>query len=430
MIRRVALAAWLVVAAASGATAIQSGFDAGLEGWTTDNTGALTHQPAGGNPDGFLQLDNDEAGIAHVFSPAAFEGDLSALDGTTLAFDGRLVAAGGGFYQGADDYGLVRITGGGFSASVDLAPSGQAPPSACWQTFSVPLTAAAFGVSQGTWDAILANVTEIRITIEALFGAEIEGVDNVCVGACSNTGTCGSTTSTSSSSSSSTSSSTSTSTTSTTATTGSSSTVPTTSSTSSSTAIGSTTSTTTAASTTTSTTLTTGCELLTGKKLLLKAKAGSDKRGLNLLSADASITLGGGNGGADDPVTAGGTLRVVTTAGDGFDDTYDLPAARWGYVKKEGANRGYKFRRTNPFKSILIQPGKRLKIVANGVGLGHTLGADPEPVDVVLRIGDHCYCLRFGGESTFKADKKWLAKSAPAPAGCPPAASPAGAFVD
>lgn len=195
----------------------------------------------------------------------------------------------------------------------------------------------------------------------------------------------------------------------------------TTSSTSTSTSV-----TTTTVSSTTSTTTTTlpaGCELLTGKKLLLKSKTGKEKqRGIGLLSQDPDITLGAGNGSGDDPVTYGGTLRVLATGGDGFDDTYELPSDRWSYVKKRGAGKGYKMRPTRPFKSVTIQPGKRVKVVAKGLGLGHTLETAPDVVDVVLTLGEHCYCMRFGGDVTFKADKKRLAKDAEAPAACPPPA--------
>jgi hypothetical protein len=188
--------------------------------------------------------------------------------------------------------------------------------------------------------------------------------------------------------------------------------------------------TTTSTSSTTTSTAPAACELLTGKKLLLKSRTGSAKGGIGLLSADPGVTLGGGNGSPDDPVLQGGTLRVVSAAGDGFDDTYDLPAVHWSYKKKVGQNQGYRFWPFKPFKSITIQPGKRIKIVANGEGLGHTLVADPDPVAVVLTIGGHCYCLRFGGDVAFKPGRKWLAKNAPAPVGCPGPGSASGAFVD
>jgi len=233
------------------------------------------------------------------------------------------------------------------------------------------------------------------------------------------TSTTSSTTSSTSTSASS-SSSTSTSTTSTTSTTGSSTTSSsTTSSTSSSNSTSSSTSTSVVTTSTTSTSVPpAACELLTGKKLFLATNVQKGKSRLNVVSKDPAITLGLGNDSADDPVLHGATLRVVSTDG-GFDDTYVLAAERWQYRKRAGENLGYRLKKTKPFGTLLIQPAKHVKIAANGDGLGHTLATNPDPVDVVLTIGGHCYCLRFAGTPTFKEGKRFLAEDAPAPTGCP-----------
>ena len=139
---------------------------------------------------------------------------------------------------------------------------------------------------------------------------------------------------------------------------------------------------------------------------------------MRLLSLDDELTLGGGNGSADDPVLHGGTLRVSAEAGDRFDDVYHFGPDRWRYRKREGRNRGYRLLLTAPFREIVLQPGRRVEILANGTGLGHTLQADPGAVSVVLTIGAHCYCWRFGGELAFTPDRKVQAKNAPAPSDC------------
>jgi ELWxxDGT repeat protein len=160
------------------------------------------------------------------------------------------------------------------------------------------------------------------------------------------------------------------------------------------------------------------CQLLPGKRLVLKTKRGSAKGRIELVSTDSTISLGpGAPGGPDDPTRHGGSLRIVTTAGDRFDDTYPLPASRWRY-RKPGTNRGYTFRPTKPFQSVTIRPGKRIRVAAHGVGLGHTLATDPTLVDVVLTIGAHCYCFHFDEAVVFKPGRKWVAKHAAAPSVC------------
>jgi cysteine-rich repeat protein len=185
-----AVALCSLIAAAAYADVVST-FDSDLEGWTTDNTGLLTRQGSGGNPGGFLQLDNDETSVAHLFAPPRFLGNRSVFDGGSLSFDGSLVGAGGSLLNAPDDYGVVHLTGGGITASAalrprgvpvvaefDVAPEGATPPEGSWATYSAPLIAGAWGLSPSEWTALLSNLTEIRITIEALSGPEVEGFDN------------------------------------------------------------------------------------------------------------------------------------------------------------------------------------------------------------------------------------------------------------
>lgn len=52
-------------------------------------------------------------------------------------------------------------------------------PEDTWTTYSVPMTASAWGVTEDEWVAILSEVVMLRISAEALWGAEVQGFDNV-----------------------------------------------------------------------------------------------------------------------------------------------------------------------------------------------------------------------------------------------------------
>ncbi len=162
-----------------------------------------------------------------------------------------------------------------------------------------------------------------------------------------------------------------------------------------------------------------GDQPIAGKQLMLQDNPEKAKVSLSSLSHDRRITLGGGNGSADDPTLFGGSLRVRATAGDRFDSTYNLPTAGWRTIGAPGRNKGYRFTsKTGPIKRVTVIPGHQVKVMGTGAFTA-TLSTNPKPVDVVLRTGATRYCLEFGGRTRFRANKRFSATRAPAPASCP-----------
>jgi hypothetical protein len=160
-----------IARSATGLT-IESGFDAGLEGWTAFGI-AIAWQPAGGNPGGLIR-GVDLAGESYLIAPAAFLGDLSSFDGGWIAFDQIAIDLDGFPISGGG--GEVTLFSGALSATADLLT-----PSLTWVTGSVALTAAAWNVDQATWSSILSNVTQIRVVIDSTFGVGTDGFDNFTI---------------------------------------------------------------------------------------------------------------------------------------------------------------------------------------------------------------------------------------------------------
>jgi hypothetical protein len=186
------------------------------------------------------------------------------------------------------------------------------------------------------------------------------------------------------------------------------------------------TTTTTATVVTTSTSVTTttapaSADLLPGRKLLLKVKEGKPERSSILLFSDktSAVTLGRGENSPDDPTQAGGLLLVASSPGGGFIDVYPLDPSGWKARRKNEVVRGWGYKDPDgPVTSVSIKGGKSVAVQAKGSALGHDLDDDPNPVAVVVAIGEHRYCLAFGGTQRFTPNKKFLAQKAPAPAAC------------
>lgn len=153
--------------------------------------------------------------------------------------------------------------------------------------------------------------------------------------------------------------------------------------------------------------------LLAGKRLALSTG------GMTMLSRDPAIGIGGGENSADDPVVHGGTLRVLSIEGDVFDTSYALPAANWSYIRSAGGVvTGYVFRDSGVIRTVRVLAGNRIKVRGRGA-VGHTLNGNPAPVRVTLSLGALRSCMAFGGETSARPGRRYVATDAPAPDTCP-----------
>ncbi len=136
------------------------------------------------------------------------------------------------------------------------------------------------------------------------------------------------------------------------------------------------------------------------------------------MSRDTHVDLTDTVGTTADPLLQGGALRIGTTAGDAFEIEALLPAGGWRTIGKSDAPHGYRYVSAGPIRSVTIKSGGLVRIVGSGADLTLSLQSNPNPVAVDVTIGTRRYCMRFGGDATFKAGRRFSAHAAPAPAQC------------
>jgi hypothetical protein len=157
------------------------GFEGSVTEWKLTDNGSQTqprHFPTGGNPGGWLQLQDVQAGRMAVVFPKTWIGDLSGFLGGVVSFDARTVNAQSGAAH--KDFGLVEITGAGRTVSADAAGPGQVVPGSDWERYQLRLSHETFRVEPRLWAEILSDVQRVLIRVEGFSNAsEVMGLDNV-----------------------------------------------------------------------------------------------------------------------------------------------------------------------------------------------------------------------------------------------------------
>ena len=179
----VALPALFMSASAQAASPILfSGFANSLEGWTKifEQTTSISHSASGGNPGGYARnIDQGPSG-GDILAPSSWLGDWRGYEGGRLSWDFRMFSAGP---NDGTPFGPTMATLSGPGGTAVFTSATVPTVAAGWYANSVPMQATSWTVTGGTWAGVLANVTEFKLQIEAVFSTafpgEVTGIDNV-----------------------------------------------------------------------------------------------------------------------------------------------------------------------------------------------------------------------------------------------------------
>lgn len=161
---------------------IFSTFDEDDEGWTVIQSGEIEYKDDGGNPGGFLRVNDVPVPPDDylLIAPEKFLGEQLGMLGGSISWDARVIE--GDLFDWIGAYGKVTLVSGELEATYDPVPPGVI--SANWKTYKGVLSAANFGLSDEQFEQMMGNLTEIRLRLEAIDGEDAMGFDNFILSRC------------------------------------------------------------------------------------------------------------------------------------------------------------------------------------------------------------------------------------------------------
>lgn len=178
------LGAFVLTPLAASTVIIESTFDTDLDGWTkapgSDAGSTLVWVSSGGNPDGFIRLNEAATGnIDRISAPAKFLGNKFFFIGGTFEMD-RLTNSLLNIATNNDD---IRLVGSSFTLRIDL-PS---PGVGVWVSETVDLTHDAGWVRVDNGQAptatefasVMSDLQGIYLLADFRSGAETPSYDNI-----------------------------------------------------------------------------------------------------------------------------------------------------------------------------------------------------------------------------------------------------------
>lgn len=154
-------------------TMVTSTFDTDADGWTFSYDHSW--RSTGGNPGGYIHY-IDTTADAWVYAPSKFLGDWITEGATHLTYEINIFDTGSVYLVG--NYQVMISGPGGTALWVGPKAYGEVG----WKLLDVPILESDWTVVSGTWNALLSDVTELKIATafyNNYMPQEINGLDNV-----------------------------------------------------------------------------------------------------------------------------------------------------------------------------------------------------------------------------------------------------------